>query len=86
MKRMKKERYKTHLIDGNYYTVRQLTLKLGLTYHRIRAKIFDDKATTMEELKEPVMSRKKSKSVNFQRSMFKDEHGHWKMLARALKC
>lgn len=80
---MKKPRFKKHLIDGNYYSVRALTIKLGLNHHRIKAKIFNDGATTMAELREPPL---KLTEVSFQRSMFFDKNGHWKLLAKALGC
>ena len=79
---MKKPRYKKHLINGNYYSVKQLTIKLGISYPRINAKILEG-ATTFQELKAPI---KMKKSVNYHRSMYADRHGHWKLLAKALKC
>ncbi len=80
---MKCERYKKHLIDGHYYSIRQLTIKLGINHHRIKARIIEG-ATTFEELKS---SKKNTKiNVNYLNSMYVDKHGHWRLLAKALGC
>jgi len=81
---MKKSRYKQHLIEGEYYSIRQLTLKLGINHHRIKAKI-EQGATTFKDLKMKV-KKQKPKSVNYNNSMYADKYGYWKLLAKALRC
>lgn len=78
-------KHKKHLIDGNYYTVRQLTIKLGINHHRIKAKLLEG-ASTLEGLKAKVVKESTKMSPNYRYSMYADEHGYWKLLARALKC
>jgi len=80
---MKKPRYKQHLIEGEWYTIRQLVLKTGISHGKIKTKIFNENATTFQELR---AKSKNIKSINFHRSMYADKHGHWKLLSKALGC
>jgi len=79
---MKRQRYKKHLIDGKYYTIRQLSIKLKRSNYVIKDKILEG-ATTLSALKAPIFAKQSS---NFYRSMYADKHGHWRLLARVLKC
>jgi hypothetical protein len=75
-------RYKKYLIDGKYYTIRQLSLKLKLSHHRVKAKLIEG-ASTLQGLKVKVFERG---SPNYEHSMYADKNGHWKLLAKALGC
>lgn len=80
---MKRERYKKHLIDGKYYSVRQLTIKLGISHHRVKAKLLEG-ASTLEGLKVKVFVKKEN--PNYEKSMYADKKGHWRLLSKALGC
>jgi hypothetical protein len=75
-------RHKKHLIDGKYYSVRQLSLKLRISQHRVKAQLIEG-ASTLENLKVKVFLKK---PPNFEHSMYADKNGHWKLLSKALGC
>lgn len=77
-----KYKYKRHLIEGNYYTVRQLAIKLGISHYRVKAKILEG-ASTLEGIKSKIFLKE---APNYRHSMYVDRHGHWRLLAKALKC
>ncbi len=80
---VKRERYKKHLIDGTYYSVRQLSLKLRINHHRVKAKL-NEGVSTLEGLKIKVFVGKEP--PNYKNSMYADKHGYWKLLSKALGC
>ncbi len=112
---------KKHLINGNYYTLKALMIKTGLSrrsiYYKIKAGVgikrvcrkqylIDGKRYTIEALMAKMGKSKRSvyyklnagirtlkgisrpkhklKAPNWQSSMFNDEHGHWKLLAKSM--
>lgn len=73
---------KKHLIDGKYYSINQLITISGKTRYTVSLRLKNN-ASTLHEITTKVFI---APSPNWSASMMNDLHGHWKLLAKVLRC